>query len=121
MAGMKGVHSITGGSDTTFYTGIEQNQQTLPETFTLEQNFPNPFNPSTIIKYILQQKSFVRLEVYDITGKNIKTLISQQQNTGEYVIRFDAEDLSTGVYIYKIDVDTGKKKYSQSKKMILIR
>jgi hypothetical protein len=86
------------------------------ETF-LFSNYPNPFNRKTVIKYQLKTGSNVQLIIYDFTGREIKTLINQVQSSGEYSITFDANDLASGIYIYKLKAGT----FEQSRKMLLLR
>ena len=70
--------------------------------FNLEQNYPNPFNPSTSIKYAISNKQFVSLKVYDVLGKDVATLVSEQKPAGIYEIEFDASNLSSGIYYYRL-------------------
>jgi len=93
-------------------TGNEQ-----PESFTLSQNFPNPFNPSTTIKFSIPSESFVTLKIYDVLGNAIEKLVNEQLPAGNYKIEFSAGDLASGIYFYKIQ--TGE--YVEIKKMILLR
>lgn len=91
---------------------------TTPIKYKLDQNFPNPFNPVTQIKFeILKNNTFTRITVYDITGKEIQTLVNEKLNKGTYLITFDAVNHSSGVYFYKIFTDD----YSDTKKMMLIK
>ncbi|MBN1632587.1 MAG: T9SS type A sorting domain-containing protein [Ignavibacteria bacterium] len=83
----------------------------------LTQNFPNPFNPSTKISYSLPLDDFVRIVIYDITGKEIKVLLNKNQSAGTYEVFFDASEYSSGVYFYKLT--TGN--FSETRKMILLR
>lgn len=76
--------------------------ENLPEGFTLSQNYPNPFNPSTKVSYSLPGAGFVNLEVYDITGRKIRTLVNEVKQAGVYETNFDANGLASGVYFYKI-------------------
>ncbi|MFZ1322650.1 MAG: T9SS type A sorting domain-containing protein, partial [Ignavibacteria bacterium] len=87
------------------------------------QNFPNPFNPVTTIKYDLEVTSFIKLKIYDITGKYIKELVNQKQQSGNYEVKFDGSDLSSGVYFYKLTLETvsGGKEFSETKRMILLK
>lgn len=85
--------------------------------FTLEQNYPNPFNPETKIVYSIPNREHVKIAVYDNLGTEIKTLINEVQSPGQYKISFDGENLSSGVYYYRII--TGS--YQETKKMILLR
>lgn len=90
---------------------------TAPSVFALEQNYPNPFNPSTMISYSIPQNSFVTIKVYDIIGNEVATLVNQTQEAGKYDIRFDANNLSNGVYLYSIKTDN----FTSTKKMILLK
>jgi hypothetical protein len=85
--------------------------------FTLHQNYPNPFNPGTVINYTLPERSFVSLKVYDILGREIKTIVSRIEEAGSYRINFDGSDLPSGVYIYSLE--TGGVKLSR--KMLLMK
>ena len=74
----------------------------VPEDFTLAQNYPNPFNPTTVINYQLPVSSEVRLEVYDMLGRQVATLINGQVSAGRHTVNFDASNLSSGVYLYRL-------------------
>lgn len=89
-----------------------------PSGYALEQNYPNPFNPITTIKYHLLQKSWVRLEVLDITGRIVELLINRIQQAGEYTITLDGSSLTSGIYFYRLRTSTG---FVQPQKMLLIR
>lgn len=89
-----------------------------PTTVSLNQNYPNPFNPSTIISYTLDSSTNVKLNVYDITGRKVATLVNGRQTAGAQEVRFDASSLASGVYIYRLETATG---VTLSKKMILIK
>ncbi|MFZ1517248.1 MAG: T9SS type A sorting domain-containing protein [Ignavibacteriaceae bacterium] len=96
-------------------TEVEVNTQ--PTNFVLEQNYPNPFNPSTIISYQLPLNSEVILKVYDILGNEVATLVDEFKLAGTYEIDFNALQLSSGLYLYKLQ--TGE--FVSTKKMILIK
>lgn len=88
--------------------------------FRLEQNTPNPFNPTTNITYELFDASYVKVKVFDLIGKEIATLVDQDQSKGTYTVQFDASkypNLTSGIYFYKIETS----KYSEVKKMILTK
>ncbi|MCH7514798.1 MAG: T9SS type A sorting domain-containing protein [Bacteroidetes bacterium] len=89
----------------------------LPDAFRLFQNYPNPFNSTTTINYWLKTGSKVKLVVYDISGREIKMLVNQNLPAGNHYINFDASDLLSGIYFYKLIADT----FEQSRKMILLR
>jgi len=85
--------------------------------FSLEQNYPNPFNPITAIKYSISEKSFVRINIYNILGDKIKKLIAEEKSPGSYTIIFDGSNLSSGAYIYRLESN----KFNYSRKMILLK
>ena len=94
----------------------------LPDEFTLHPNFPNPFNPATRILYDLADASDIRLEIYDLMGRNIKTLVNQTQGAGRHFITWNGDDhagnqVSAGVYLYSLHA--GNKIFSR--KMILMK
>lgn len=97
-------------------TGVEYHK-TLPDDFSLEQNYPNPFNPITKIRFQVPVVSFVSLEVYDILGRNISTLINKEMNAGNYEIEFDGSRFASGVYIYSFRASN----YISNKKMLLLK
>lgn len=73
-----------------------------PDEFALFQNFPNPFNPSTTITYQLLVSSDVKLNVYDVFGREVATLVAARQSAGRHEVKFDADGLSSGFYFYKL-------------------
>jgi len=98
-------------------TGISEQQITLPNVFRLKQNYPNPFNPSTTIKYSLPTQSNVTLKVFDVLGSEITTLINKEQPLGNYEIEFDGNDLTSGIYFYRLQAGD----FVETKKMILMK
>lgn len=89
----------------------------VPKAFKLEQNYPNPFNPVTQIKFAIPKQEFVNLKVYDITGKEIKTLVNDIKSAGYYIVDFNASDFTSGTYFYKLEAG----EFTEVKKMILIK
>lgn len=85
--------------------------------FKLYQNYPNPFNPSTSIQYAIGDRQFVQLKVYDILGNEVATLVSEYKSAGKYDVKFNAEELSTGIYFYQLKVGD----YTATKKMLLMK
>lgn len=83
--------------------------------YNLTQNFPNPFNPSTIISYSLPLSGLVTLKVFDILGNEVAELVNGQKEAGTYTIKFDASNLTSGIYFYQIQAG----KYSETRKLIL--
>lgn len=98
-------------------TGIEQAIGGVPNNYALYQNYPNPFNPSTTIKYSIPEAGHVSINVYNLLGKKVATLINKLNPAGNYEVQFDASRLSSGVYIYIIETE----KYKSSKKLILLK
>jgi photosystem II stability/assembly factor-like uncharacterized protein len=105
--------STNGGS---VYAG--GNNTTVPSEFVLSQNYPNPFNPKTIINYQLPTNNYVTLKIYDLTGKEIATLVNEEQRPGKYEAEFDGSNIASGVYYYQLSVDN---KPPATKKMVLIK
>jgi len=130
----------------TVTVGVERINNELPANFVLEQNYPNPFNPSTTIKYTLpfvepayrqgrRKSSFaqttdevsrsqsgdwlynVTLKVYDILGREVSTLVDKEQKPGNYEVKFNANNLGSGIYFYKLKASN----FVESKKMILLK
>lgn len=89
----------------------------VPGKFALMQNYPNPFNPSTIINYQLAINSFVTLKIYDISGREVMQLVNEVQQAGYYAVNFNAKNLSSGAYFYKLSTD----KFSDVKKMVVVK
>ena len=89
----------------------------LPKTFTLGQNYPNPFNPATTIIYSVPVESNVQLQVFTIEGVLVKSLLNERQNAGVYRIEFDASNLASGTYIYRLNAGG----FIQTKKMTLTK
>ena len=98
-------------------TGTEDDENQLPSDVRLSQNYPNPFNPSTNISYEINQASDVRLEVFNMLGQNIATLVNEQKPAGQYIVSFDASGFSSGFYIYRITANGSQ----HIRKMTLIK
>jgi ligand-binding sensor domain-containing protein len=96
---------------------LEKKDGHYPDKFILSQNYPNPFNPSTTIKYSLPKQSYVTLKVYDILGREIEILVTEEKPAGVYEINWNASKLSSGVYFYQLKAGD----YVSTKKMILLR
>ncbi len=90
---------------------------TLPVLFKLEQNFPNPFNPSTTIRYSLPHRSHVTLAVYNTLGQKISDLVNADIDAGYHEIQFDANNLASGVYFYRMQAGS----FADAKRLILLR
>lgn len=98
-------------------TGVEPTGNFTATKYELLQNYPNPFNPITNIKYQIAKSNLVTLKVYDILGKEVATLVNENMKAGTYEVMFDASNVPSGVYFYKISAGS----YSDTKKMLLIK
>jgi hypothetical protein len=98
-------------------TGLSERYQSVPKIYLLNQNYPNPFNPKTAIEFSLPQSEFVTLKIYNILGEEVATLVSDRLNAGSYSYDWDARDLASGVYLYRLQAGD----YVYVKKMILMK
>lgn len=98
-------------------TGVNPVGTSTPQDYTLSQNYPNPFNPTTKINFALPKQGLVSLKIYDILGREVKTLINEVKSAGNYTVDFNASEYSSGVYFYKLESNG----FSDIKKMMLIK
>jgi hypothetical protein len=99
-------------------TGIDiKGDNGLPSKFVLSQNFPNPFNPSTVISYSVPKTSLVTIKVYNILGKEVTTLVNEQKSAGNYSVQFYGSKLSSGIYFYRMQAGS----FVQTKKLLLLK
>jgi len=98
-------------------SGLKSNEELIPTEFTLYPNYPNPFNPTTTIKYDIPKTNDVSLIIYDILGRKVKELVNEKQQPGRYEVQLNASNLASGIYIYQLISD----KYISSRKMILLK
>ena len=116
------IEDYVGEQDTSNCEQVSIIDETLPITYNLQNAYPNPFNPSTTIRYELPEDGLVNITIYDITGRHISTLVSSHQNAGYKSIQWNAtnnhgEPVSAGVYLYKIQAG----EFLQTKKMVLLK
>ncbi|HKJ81496.1 MAG TPA: T9SS type A sorting domain-containing protein [Ignavibacteriaceae bacterium] len=108
-------------SDITFInatvTDVPNANNTIPDNFNLEQNYPNPFNPTTIINFSIPKLSLVTIKVYDILGNEIATLVNEEKPAGTYEITWNAANLPSGIYFYRMDAGS----FISTKKLILLK
>ena len=96
---------------------VEEHAQNVPTEFLLQQNFPNPFNPITTIRFSISSEEATMLKVYDVLGREVQTLVNEPLKAGNYSVRFDASRFSSGVYFYRLQ--TGN--FVETKKMLLTK
>lgn len=99
------------------FVGAQNISTGVPKEFTLAQNYPNPFNPTTSIKYSIPKSSLVKLVIYDLLGREVKTLVNETKTVGNYEVTFDASNLASGAYFYRITAGD----FTDVKKMVLIK
>ena len=104
-------------SDEVIAVGVEEKISATVDDFQLAQNYPNPFNPTTHITYNINKADQVTLTVYNLQGQVVAKLVDEKQSAGQYDVKFNASELSSGVYVYKLE--TGAQSLSQ--KMMLIK
>jgi len=102
--------------------GVDNRSETLPQGFALEQNFPNPFNPFTTLRYDLPENALVNITIYDMMGRVVRTMVNTQQNAGFKSLRWNATNdkgapVSAGLYLYTIQAG----EFKQTKKMVLLK
>ena len=102
-------------SDLTLTLIVSEND--IPQEFTLENNYPNPFNPSTAISYHLKENCDLELSIYDMDGKIVETLVNDNISAGNHTVNWDASGLSSGVYLYRLKTDN----FIETKKMVLMK
>ncbi|HPS65567.1 MAG TPA: T9SS type A sorting domain-containing protein, partial [Ignavibacteria bacterium] len=97
--------------------GIKKIGEVVPVKYQLYQNYPNPFNPATIIKFDIPKSDFVTIDIYDITGKLVSSLLNEYKTSGTYEIKFEAANLASGVYFCKMSSNA----FSDVKRMVFIK
>ena len=104
--------------------GIKPVSSVIPGEYKLNQNYPNPFNPTTEISFDIPETSFTEITIYDISGREIETILKTELNRGSYRVRFDGGNLSSGIYFYRIESHPAKSltgDFKSTKKMVLIK
>ncbi len=96
---------------------VNDKENYLPTNFALQQNYPNPFNPATVINYSLLRSKMVSIRVYDLIGNEIVNLVNEEKLAGRYSVNFNASNLSSGVYFYRMLAGS----FVETKKLILLK
>jgi len=110
-------YEVEGRIEDTKFSGVNETVAHIPEKYELSQNFPNPFNPETIIKFYLPCRTYVTLTVYNMLGQELKTLVDAERNAGQHSITWNASNLANGIYYYQLKT----KEATISKRMVLIK
>ncbi|HQJ74121.1 MAG TPA: lamin tail domain-containing protein [Bacteroidota bacterium] len=113
----KVVTGLTKGATNNPTTDVKKNNDVIVKNYILSQNYPNPFNPSTQINFSIPSEKHVTLKIYDLLGKEVRTLINRNLKAGSYNISFEAKNLTSGIYFYKLETDD----FVQMKKMVLMK
>jgi hypothetical protein len=116
-AGLGSAGGIGGFIKYAIPSGIVGNNGVVPESFSLSQNYPNPFNPSTTIKFALPKSGNVTLKIYNSIGKEVETLVNENMGAGSYEVSYDASQLNSGIYFYRISANG----FTDTKKMMLVK
>ncbi len=98
-------------------TGVARNQQEIPASYALEQNYPNPLNPTTTIEYELPKSSVVRLSVFDMLGREVSVLVNDKRDAGVHDVKFDGTNLASGMYFYRLQAGS----FVDVKKFVLLK
>jgi hypothetical protein len=98
-------------------TGVEDDDGALPTGFALGQNYPNPFNPVTNVGFSLARTSAVKLEVYNMIGQIVATLVDDRLDAGQHIVTWDGSEMASGVYLYRIEAGA----FIETKKMTLLK
>ncbi len=112
---------IDHNGNSAYYSMDSEIEVGVPTKYDLSQNYPNPFNPKTKINFEIPYDSKVKMLLYDVTGREIKTLINEVRNAGYHTIVFDASDISSGIYFYRFIANANGKDYINTKKMAIIK
>jgi len=110
-------NAIISGTQNGTLVSVGQVSTSIPEAFSLKQNYPNPFNPATKINFNIKNSTFASLKVFDMTGREVKSLLNENVSAGSYEINFNASELNSGVYFYTLKTN----EFTETKKMMLVK
>ena len=100
-----------------YLASVQQPYTLVPQAFYLSNNYPNPFNPRTLINYSIPQRCHVSLKVYNLLGQEVASLFNGIRQAGDYVAAFDGSNLAAGMYVYRLEADN----FRNSKRLLLIK
>ncbi|MEO8512077.1 MAG: T9SS type A sorting domain-containing protein [Ignavibacteria bacterium] len=101
--------------------GIQPISNVVPKSFSLQQNYPNPFNPSTKISFNVASNGFAKLVIFDVLGREVASLVNENLKAGEYAVNFNASNLPSGVYLYRLTLSGDKASFTSTKRLILVK
>lgn len=109
-------------NETAKLTSVVAARNTIPEKSSLQQNYPNPFNSSTVIRYSVPQNSKVSIRVFDVTGREVESLVSNEVQTGDHQVQFSSNNVASGMYVYQlVSTDNNGLTNIQSKKLMVLK
>jgi hypothetical protein len=98
-------------------TAVEEYESTMPTNYSLEQNYPNPFNPSTRIRFTVSTSGMISIDVFNMQGQKVETLVNEKYSPGVYEVEFRADDLASGLYFYRLSAGN----FTNVQKMMLLK
>jgi hypothetical protein len=98
-------------------TGVSDHPTSLPLDFGLSQNYPNPFNPATTISFSLPSKSFVSLKIFDLLGREVASIVSEEMSAGTFSRQWNAAKMSSGIYFYRLQAGL----FTETKRLLLLK
>jgi len=99
------------------YTSVVDKHLSVPSNYLLYQNYPNPFNPTTVVKYQIPELNFLTIKIFDVLGSEVATLVNEEKPIGNYEVEFDATNLPSRTYFYKLHAGS----FIETKKMVLMK
>jgi hypothetical protein len=117
MADYSGIYQIWASIFDMNILSIDEQNLITVDNINLFQNYPNPFNPTTSLQYTIGSRQFVTLKVFDLLGREVATLVNEEEPVGDYEVEFNGNNLPSGIYFYNLET----KNFSDTKKMVLLK